>query len=143
MKRKTREEISKKSNRLLETTGGTGFSNNGCVCIEVIAAKENFVQKDLFLYYIEIADGSRIGELVRRSEKKCSDTERLLGHKLQICCVSIINALFKKIRCSPGFQFIKKPHKLEPHLTTCMERIRYAFPKNMYQLRETLFDELE
>ena len=84
-----------------------------------------------------------MGELVRRSVGKYSDTVRLLRYKSHIYSVSKINVLLKAYRCPSCDQFIKRVHDLDRHLTTCKERVKHVFPKNIYDLRETLFDKLD
>ena len=54
-----------------------------------------------------------------------------------------MNALFKAYRCPSYEKFINKAGNLERHLTTFKERIKHVFPKNVYQLREILFDKLD
>ena len=84
-----------------------------------------------------------IGEYARRSVGKLSNTIRLLHHNSHFCYVSRINALFKAYRCAwCGLIIEKKTGNLERHLTTCKERVKQTFPKNVYQLRETLIDNL-
>ena len=56
--------------------------------------------------------------------------------------ISNNNALFKAHRCPSSDQFIKKVYDLERHLATC-KKINHVFPKNVYQLPETLFDKLD
>ena len=36
-----------------------------------------------------------------------------------------------------------KTGKSERHLITCTERVKQIYPKNVYQLRETLFEKLD
>ena len=53
-----------------------------------------------------------------------------------------INDFFKAYRFSSSDQFIKTFQHLERHLTTCNEIVIHVFPKNVCQLRQTLFDKL-
>ena len=39
--------------------------------------------------------------------------------------------------------FLNRPFKLERHLNTCSERKRNVYPRNVYQIRETIFDKLD
>ena len=136
------EETSKLFNRFLEKTGGTDPANFRGVCKEDIAPVEDIVQAEFFLYDFDIVDGSMIGEL-GRSVGKHSNTVQLLRYNGHICHVSDVNALFKAYRCPSCNQFIKTAQHLERHLTTFIERVQHAFPMNVYQLRETLFDKLD
>ena len=39
--------------------------------------------------------------------------------------------------------FFNSTFNLERHLTTCSERVKNVYPRNVYQIRETLFDKLD
>ena len=62
---------------------------------EDIAAMKSIVPADIFLYDIDIIDGSMIGEFARISVGKPSNTVRLLRYISHICYVSNNNALLK------------------------------------------------
>ena len=51
-----------------------------------------------------------------------------------------INAVLQSFRCPNCDIFFNRTFKLEPHLTTCSERVKNVYPGNVYQIRETLFD---
>ena len=53
-----------------------------------------------------------------------------------------INAVFQSFRCPNCDTFINRTFKLERHLTTCSQRVKNVYPRNVYQIRETLFDKL-
>ena len=57
------QETSKLFNLFIGKTGGTDLENFGGVCKEDIAAVEDIVQADVFLYNYDIVDGYMIGEL--------------------------------------------------------------------------------
>ena len=111
--------------------------------MEAIAAVEDIEQADSFLYDIDLVGGSMIGELARRGVGKHSIVVRLLRYSCHICHVLNINALLKAYRCPSCDQFIKMAQHLEQHLTTCKERVKHVFPRKVYELRETLFDNLD
>ena len=113
------------------------------VCVDDIPLVEDLIQVNIFLYGIDIVDGSFVGELARRSVQKYCNTVRLLRYNDHICYVSNINALFKAYRCSFCNQFFNKTGNLERHLVFCKDRIKHVFPRNVYQLGETLFDKLD
>ena len=104
---------------------------------------EDLIQVNIFLYDIDIVNGSIVGELARRSVQKYCNTARLLRYNNHICYVSNINALSKANRCSTCNQFFNKTGNLERHLVICKDRIKHVYPRNVYQLRETLFDKLD
>ena len=85
-----------------------------------------------------------VGELARRrrSSKKYEKKVQLIRYKSQICYVDIINALLKAFRCPTCDTYFQKPGNLERQLVRCSERVKHINPKNVYQLRETLFDKL-
>ena len=54
-----------------------------------------------------------------------------------------MNSLFKSFRCSTLDAIFSETENLERHLITCSERVKHIYPKNVYQLRETLFEKLD
>ena len=84
-----------------------------------------------------------VGELARRSIKKYEKNVQLIRYNSHICYVDIINALFMAFRCPTCDTFFQKTGNLECHLVRCSERVKHIYPKNVYQLRETLFDKLD
>ena len=61
------EKTYKIFNPILKKTSGADPASFRDVCMEDIAAVEDFVQADIFLYDIDNVDGSKLGELVRRT----------------------------------------------------------------------------
>ena len=57
--------------------------------------------------------------------------------------MSNINAVFQAFRCPNCDTFFGRAFNLERHLTTCSERVKNVYPRNVYQIRETLFDKLD
>ena len=49
---------------------------------------------------------------------------------------------FQSFRCPTCDTFFNRSFSLERHLTTCCERVKNVYPRNLYQIRETLFDKL-
>ena len=84
-----------------------------------------------------------IRELPRRTVGKQPNNVRLLRYNGYNCYASNINVLSKIFRCRSCDQFIKKAGSLKKHFTTCKERVKHIFLKNVYQLRRTLFDKLD
>ena len=68
---------------------------------------------------------------------------RLLRYNNHICYVNNVNAVFQSFRCPNCDTFFNKTFNLERHLTTCSERVKNVYPRNVYQFRETLFDKLD
>ena len=97
---------------------------------------------NIVLYDIDIVNGNNIGELARRIVKKYENTVRLLRYNNHICYVNNNNAVFQSFGCPNCDTFFKRTFNLERHLTTCSERVKNIHPKNVYQVRETLFDQL-
>ena len=104
---------------------------------------EDLLTLNILLYDIDIVDGDIIGELARRSMQKYNNTVRLLRYNNLIRYVSNINAVFQAFRCPNCDTFFSRAFNLERHLTTCSERVKNVYPRNVYQIRETLFDKLE
>ena len=54
-----------------------------------------------------------------------------------------MNSFFKSFRCSSCDTIFSKTGNLERHLITSSERVKHIYPKNVYQLRKTLFEKLD
>ena len=104
---------------------------------------EDLLFLNILLYDIDIAHGNIIGELVRRSVQKDENTVRLLRYNNLICYVNNINAVFQNFRCPNCDTFFNITFNLDRHLTTCSERVKNVYPRNVYQIRETLFEKLD
>ena len=98
---------------------------------------------NILLYDKDIVDGNIVGELARGSVQKYEDTVRLLRYDNHICYVNNINAVFQCFRCPNCDTFFNRTFNLERHLTKCSERVKKLYPRNVYQIRETLFDKLD
>ena len=85
-------------------------------------------------------DGNIVRELARRSMQKNEKTVRQLRYNNHICYVKNINAVFQSFRCPNRDTFFNRTINLERHLTTCSERVKNIYTKNVYQTQETLFD---
>ena len=107
-----------------------------------IPTVEDLLTLNIVLYDIDIVDGNIIGELARRSVHEYENTERLLRYNNHICYVNNINPVVLSFRCPNCDTFFNRTFNLERHLTTCSERVRNIYPRNVYQVRETLFDKL-
>ena len=88
-------------------------------------------------------DGNIIRELARRSVQKYDNTVRLLRYNNHKYYVSNINAVFQSFRCPNCDTSFNRTFNLEPKLTTCSERVENVYPRNVYQIRETLFEKLD
>ena len=53
------------------------------------------------------------------------------------------HAVFQSFRCPNCDTFFNRTFNLERHLTTCSERVKNVYPKNVYQTQQTLFDKLD
>ena len=104
---------------------------------------EDLMQLNIFLYDIDFVDGELIGELCRRSNQKYEKSVKLLRYNNHICYVKNINASFKAFRCTTCDTFFSKTGNLERHLVTFSDRVKHIYPKNVYELRETLFEKLD
>ena len=68
---------------------------------------------------------------------------RLLRYNNQRCYVNNNIAVFQPSGCPNCDIFSKSTIILEQHLTTCSERVKNVYPRNLYQIRETLFDRVD
>ena len=104
---------------------------------------EGLLTRNIVLYDIDNVDGNIIGELSRQSLQKYNNTVRLLRYNSHICYVNNINAVFQAFRCPNCDTFFNRSFNLERHLTTCSERVRNIYPRNVYHIRETLIEKLD
>ena len=113
------------------------------VHMNVIPTVQDLLTLNILLYDIDNVDGNIVGELARRSVQNYENTVRLLRYNNHICYVNNINAVFQSFRCPNCDTFFNKAFTLERNLTTCSERVKNVYPRNVYQIRETLFDKLD
>ena len=140
---KLEEETSKLFNFFLNNGEETDVSNFQCVYLNEIPKVEDLLQLNIFLYDIDFVDGKLIGQLCRRSFQKYEKSIKLLRYNNHICNVNNINALFKAFRCTTCDKFFSKAGNLERHLVTCSDCVKPIYPKNVYELRKTLFEKLD
>ena len=110
--------------------------------MNAIPIVEDLLTLNILPYDIDIVDGNNIGELAGRSVQKYENNVRPLRYNNHICYVNI-NAVFQSFRCPNCDTFSNRTFNLEPNLTTCNERVKNVYPRNVYQIRETLFDKLD
>ena len=108
-----------------------------------ILTVEDLLTLNIVVYEIDIADGNIIGELARRSVQKYENSKRLLKYNNHICHANNINAVFQYFRFPNCDTFFNRTFNLELHLTTCSERVKNVHPRNIYQIREIVFDKLD
>ena len=137
------EETSKLFNLFLINSTNPDPSKFQGVCTDDIPSVEKTVRMNIFIYDIDLIDGAKVGELVRRSMKKYEKNVQLIRYKSYVCYVDNIHALFKAFRCPTCDTYFQKPGNLDRHLVRCSEQVKHIYPKNVYQLRKTLFDKLD
>ena len=108
-----------------------------------VSIVEDLLTIKILLYDIDDLDSNIIGELARRNVQNYENTVRLLRYNNHICYVININAVFQSFRCPNCDTFFNRTFSKERHLTTCSERVKNVYPRNVYQIRETLFDKLD
>ena len=109
-----------------------------------IPTVEDLLTLNILLCDLDIVDGNNVGELARRCVQKYENTVRLLRYNDHICYVNNINAVCQSLRCRNCDTFFNRTFNLERYLTTCSERVKNVYPRNVYQIRKTLtlFDKL-
>ena len=137
------EKTSKLFNLFLNTGTNPGTSKFQGVYMDDIPSVEDIVGINFFIYDFDIIDGTKIGELARRSIKKYEKSVQLIRYNSHICYVDNLHALFKAFRCPTCDTYFQKTGNLELHLVRCSERVKHMYPKNVYQLRKTLIDKLD
>ena len=137
------EETSKLFKLFINEMDGLSPNQLQGVHMNDIPTVEDLLPLNILLYDLDIVDGNIVGELARQSVQNYENTVRLLRYNNHICYVNNINAVFQSFRCPNSDTFFNKTFNLERHLTTCNERVKNVFPRNVYQIRETLFDKLD
>ena len=84
-----------------------------------------------------------MGELARRSIGKHENTVKILRYNNHIIYGNNIDNFFKCFRCPTCDTFFHKADHFNKHLLRCKDRIENIYPKNVYTLRETLFEKLD
>ena len=82
-------------------------------------------------------------KLARRSIGKFERTVKLFKFNNHIIHVNDFESFFKCFRCPSSDCFFNRSDNLNSHLLLCKDRVRHIYPKNVYTLRETLFEKLE
>ena len=136
------EETSKLFNLFLVNSTNPDPSKFQGVCRDDIPSVEDIVGINIFIYDIDLIDGTMVGELARRSIKKYEKNIQLTQYNSHICYVDNFHALSKAFRCPTCDSYFQKTGNLERHLVRCSERVKHIYPKNVYHFRETLFDKL-
>ena len=108
-----------------------------------IPSVEGLLTLNILLYDKDIMDGNIVGEHARRGVQKYENTVRLLRYSNHICYVNNNIAVFQSFHCPDCDTFFNKTFNLEQHLTTCGELVKNFYPRNVYQIRETLSDKLD
>ena len=137
------EETSKLFNLFLANCTNPDPSKIQGVCMDDIPSVEDIVGINIFIYDIDLIDGAMVVQHARRSIKKYEKNVQLIRYNSHICYVDNINALFKAFRCPTCDTYFPNTGNFERHLVRCSERVKHIYPKNVYQLRETLFDKLD
>ena len=140
---KLEEETSEIFNLFLNNCGDGDASKFQGVHMTDIPKVEDLLPPKIFLYDIDFVYGELIGRLCRRSIQKYEKCVKFLRYNNHICYVNNINALFKAFRCTTCDTFLSKTGNLERHLVTCCDHVKHIYPKNVYELRETLFEKLD
>ena len=139
IEKKLDEETSKLFNPFLFNSTNPDPSRLQGVCMDDIPSVEDIVRINTLIYDVDLDDGAMFGELARRNIKRYKKNVQLIRYNSHICHVDNIHALFKSCDTS-CVTFFQKTGNLERHLVRCRELVKHIYPKNVYQLRETLFD---
>ena len=137
------EETSKIFNLLPNNCGEGDPSKFQGVHMTDIPKMKEMLQLKIFVYDSDFVDRELTGELAQRSIRKFEKSVIFLRYNNHICYVNDMNSFFKFFRCSKCDIIFSKTGKLERHLITCSERVKHIYPKNVYQLKETLFEKLD
>ena len=141
-KERLEEETSKFFNFFLNKCGEADPSKFQGVHLTDIPKVEEMLRPKIFFHDIDLVDGKIIGKLARRSIQKSEKSVKILPYNNHICYVSDVNSFLKSFRCSTCDTIFSKTGNLERRLITCSKRVKHIDPKNVYQLREALFEQL-
>ena len=137
------EETSKIINLFINRMDGLSADQFQGVHMNDIPIVQDLLILNILLYDIDIVDGNIIGEPGRRSVQKHEKTVQLLRYKNRICYENNNNAVFQSFCCPNYDTLFNRTFNLERNLTTCSDWVKNVYPRNVYQIRETLFDKLD
>ena len=136
-------ETSKVFNSMTNKMDGRSSNQFKGVHMNDILIVEDLLTLNILPYDLDVVGGNIIGELARGSVQIYDNNFRLLRYNKHIYYVSNINAVFQSFRCLNCDTSFSRTFNLERHLSTCSERVKNIYPRNVYQIRETLFDKLD
>ena len=113
------------------------------VAIDPLPLVEGIVERNKFIYDFDIHEGEYVGELARRSIGKFKSSVKMLRFNIHILHTNDIDAFLKCFRCPSCDCSFKRSDNFNRHLMSCKDRVRHIYPKDVYKLRETLFEKLE
>ena len=137
------EETSEIFNLFINKVDGLSADQYRGVHMNDIPFVEDLLTLNIVLHDTDIVDGNIIGKLAKRSLQNYNNTVRLLRYNNHICYVSNINAVYQAFRCPNSDTFFNRTFNLERHLRTCSEWVQNVYPRNVYHIRETIFDKLD
>ena len=100
-------------------------------------------EKNIFIYDNEIVGGDFVGQLARRKIGKYENTVKPLRYNNHIIRVHNIDNFFKCFRCPTCDTVFFKADNFNKHILPCKDRIKNIYRRNVYTLRETLFEKLD
>ena len=104
---------------------------------------EDVVEKNIFIYDIDIEDRDFVRELARRSIDKSEKTVKLLRYNNHFIYIKNSDNFFKCFRCPTCDKFLKLSQNFNKLLLRCKDRIKNLYPRNNFTLRETLFEKMD
>ena len=113
------------------------------ISVKNLSVVEEIVQRKIFLYDFDIQEGEYVGELAGQSIGGFDKTVTLLRVNNHMIHTNDINSFFKCFRRPSCDNFFNKSDNFSKYLLKCKDRVKHIYPKNMYELRATLFERLE
>ena len=113
------------------------------VSVEDLPVVVEIVQRNIFIYDFDIQEGEYVGELARLRIGRFGKTFKLLKFNNHIIHTNDIDSFFKCFRCPSCDNFFKRSEFFNKHLLRFKDRVKHIYPKNVYELRESLFGTLE
>ena len=101
------------------------------------------MQKNYFTYDFDIQEGEYVRNQSRRIIGRFDKTVKLLRFNNHVIHTNDIDSFFKYFECPSCDILFEKFHNFNKYLLRCKDRVRHVYPKNGYELHNTLFEKLE
>ena len=109
--------------------------------MDIFPVVEDLLTFNVIFYDLDFVDENLFKKLPWWCVRKHENAVQPVRCKKHICYMSNINGVCQSFRCPNCDTYFEGASNLEQHLTICSERVKIVYPKNVYQIRGTLFDQ--